>query len=738
MGNDPAADHTPTSADKAPSADDQSRLSATSMFAAVPADPPVTPSTTPPVASSAVPVPPDPPAATPPPPSAPPGMPVVHEVVFQSPGSASSQNSASILSALRSLASDEKVPAVELPPSSFAKSDPLPPRPDSTATFVQSPASAGFTQLLHALSEKPAAPPSAPPPQPQAKPTPAPAQTQTQTQTQTPSSSAASFTRLLRALDADSAHQPALHEDTAPVPAPAFPPAPPTQVLKPAQPASETIAASPTPLADAPTMAFQSPAIQHPLASEPKLEPTPSSAASFTQLFQAIAPEATKISNRPIPAASPAPPPDAPKSSGSFTQLFQAIDSPSSPSPLPAPATTIQPAVPPLPQAPAGSFTQLFQAIDPPNVPSTPVPSAPQAAKPLPPEEHSPGSFTQLFQTVDPPAAPIPPVAAPTPTPPLAKPAPAAQSGASFTELFRAIDPSEAPAPPKPAPFQPLSNMAAVPATTPEPQPASTFTQMFRAADNATPSAPSSRPAQSWSQAPQPQAGSIPPPFPSAPFTPEPERSEASNLTQLLRTLDQSGTAPEPLSPPPAPRPDAFTSLYGERQQSMTTPVERMQSTPVPNFTQPPRTEVTPQGNSIPSEPPPGGSSDFTRIIQASSLREQALKRGEQPIEAAKPAAPPAAPPAQPQMPAFPPAAAPQFPHPSVLPPLNFSHGGMTPQAQPFKPATPNINPAQWMPPEPPPQAPAAPTQPLLPLILIGVIFVLIVVLVGVIFLLKH
>jgi hypothetical protein len=162
-----------------------------------------------------------------------------------------------------------------------------------------------------------------------------------------------------------------------------------------------------------------------------------------------------------------------------------------------------------------------------------------------------------------------------------------------------------------------------------------------------------------------------------------------------------------------------------------------MQSAPAPNFSQPPSTQIGP-GSSIPSEPPPAsGSSDFTRIIQASSLREQALKRGEQPIEAAKPAAPP---PAQPQMqmPAFPAAAAPQFPHPSVLPPLNFGHGGMTPQAQPFKPAAPNINPAQWMPPEPPPPTPAAPTQPLLPLILIGIIFVLIVVLVAVVFLLKH
>jgi hypothetical protein len=171
----------------------------------------------------------------------------------------------------------------------------------------------------------------------------------------------------------------------------------------------------------------------------------------------------------------------------------------------------------------------------------------------------------------------------------------------------------------------------------------------------------------------------------------------------------------------------------------MTTPVERMQSTPsAPNFNQPPGTEFAAPGQSVTPQPASQpGSSDFTRIIQASSLREQALKRGEQSVEAVKPAAPPVPPPAQPQMPGFPPAA-PQFPHPSVLPPMNFHHGNMTPAAQSFKPPAPNLNPAQWMPPEPPPPAPTATAQPLLPLILIGVIFILIVVLVAVVFLLKR
>jgi hypothetical protein len=747
MGYDPAEDRSPGSDDKTPSAEDQSKLSATGMFAAVPADPPAAPATAPPViaaAASAAPVPPEPPAVSPP--ASQPGMPVVHEVVFPSSTPGASESSGSILSSLRALAADEKSRVAELPSSAFVKSEPSAPKPDASATFVQSPASAGFTQLLRALSEKPGTQQAPPASQLPAPPTPEP--------TQTPSSSAASFTRLLRALDVDSAARPASAADTAPIPGRVESPArsaPASDIWKPAQSQPEvqrepeTIAASPTPFADAPTTIFQSPTIDRAPASAPKVEPTPSSAGSFTQLFEAIAPEATKAADRPAPAADkppvPAPSPDVAQSSGSFTQLFKAIDSSPHPTPSPAPATTIQPAA----QASPGTFTQLFHAIDP-GSQSTQAPPAPQAsAKPLPPEEHSPGSFTQLFQAVDPAAAPTPapPLAPATPLP--AKPAfnpPAVQSGGSFTELFRAIDPSDTPPPPKPASFQPLSNMAAAPATTPEPQPASSFTQMFRAADSATPATPTVRPAQSWSQAPQSQPGVIPPSFPSAPFTPEPQPSESSNLTQFLRTLDQSGTSPEPPIPPPASRPDAFTSLYGERQP-MTTPVERMQSAPAPNFSQPPRTEFAGPGSSIPSESPQAsGSSDFTRIIQASSLREQALKRGEQSIEAARPATPSAPPPAQPQMPAFPSATAPQFPHPSVLPPVNFGHGGMTPQAQPFKPAAPhiNVNPAQWMPPEPPPPAPApaARTQPLLPLILIGIIFVLVVVLVAVVFLMKH
>jgi hypothetical protein len=747
MEHDPAAGASSGSDNKPASPEDQSKVSATGMFDVVPAaGPPVAPSVPAPV--------PGPPA-----PSAPPAqpsfqaveIPVVHEVVFPASG-VGAEGSPSILSTLRNLAADEKVRAAELPPSSFVKSELPPPKPDPANTFVKSPASAGFTQLLQAISEKPAAPSVAPPPSPPPIQTnPAPSQV---------SSSAASFTRILRALDADQASPP-----TPPVTPPAqveplrqeaqtrytMPPAEShaTSVLRTPEPAAKS-----TPPPAAPTAVFQSPFIHPVSASEPEIEPPPS-AGSFTQLFQALDPKAPDQPAQPAPTAqpspiSPLPPPsaDSPKSPGTFTQFFSAIDPPIPPAPsAPTLATAIHQsaATPPPPADPAaGSFTQLFQAIDQGSpAAKTPLRPEPQSpAMPAVPEPHSPGSFTQLFQAVgssatEPPPAPAPRSFNPSPTPANTHPTP---PGGSFTELFRAIDPGTNPQPPAPIAQRPPSTMATVPGNNPEPQPPSSFTQIFRAIEGTPPPSAAEYPLQTWGQAPQSQSAPIVPP-PYAPPVHEAPHSEGSNLTQLLRNLDQSGSV-EPPPPSPAKKPDAFTSLYGERQSPINQ-VERMQSaSPATNVGQPPRTDFAAvPGRTAPPDSPVGGASDFTRIIQASSLREQALKQGEQSIEAPKAAAPaaPAAPiPSQPQIPGFPGAAPPQFPHPSVLPPLNFGQGGAMPPAQPFR--AQNLAPPQWMPPAPQPPAPAplAKAQPLLPLILIGIIFLLIVVLVAVIFLMKR
>jgi hypothetical protein len=712
MGQDPAEDRASGSDDRKAAADDQGRISATSMFAAVPADPPAAP----PVATSPVPPPPAPRPVDPP---SSPKMPVVHQVVFPSPGALPSDN-ASILSTLRSLAAEEKVPAAELPPSALAKRDLPEAKPEATASFVQSPASAGFTQLLRALSEKPPSepPPSTPLPPVQASPA-------------LSSSSSASFTRLLRALDDERVAQSTPSEAAASVPAPTEPivrPMPTPIVELTPKPAER----EPLTMDVAPTMVFP---VQPPPPSAPRPDTSAASAsASFTQLFQTATPEAADQQTAVFKKPPVAPPPVAPKQSGSFTELFRAIDS--SPNPPPSSTTPTPPASPP-----EGGFTQLFQTVDSrPASPSTSASPAPSAAtQPLVSDE--PGSFTQLFQAVG-----SGPVNASSPVAPsganlagTSPTAPPPHSAGSFTELFRAIDPSASSPPQEPVLPMPLSPMAAVPAPASEPQPGSSFTQIFRAVEGTVPAPATVRSPQSWDQVPQPQGG-FSPSFNPVPLTPDPQPSDASNLTQLLRTLDP-GSAPEPPNPPSPSRPDAFTSLYGERQP-IAAPVERMQSTlATPNFNQPPRTEFAASPRNTPSEPAPpsGGASDFTRIIQASSLREQALRVGEQPIEAAKQATPPAPPPPPPQMPGYPPVAG-QFPHPNVLPPLNFGHGSPVQPAQSFKPAAPNLAPPQWMPPEPPPPpvAPATKTPQLLPLVLIGIIFVLIVVLVAVIFLLKR
>jgi hypothetical protein len=750
MGHDSTADDNPKSDEKPGPTDDGSKVSATSMFAAIPAaDAPAVPS----VDSSPVTARPEAPSPKSPP-SPQPGMPVVHEVVFPSPGSRPSEGSASILSTLRSLAADEKVRAAELPPASYVTNEPPPAKPNAAASsvqsqatpgadvsFVQSPVSVGFTELLRALSETPAPPPVSPPPPVETNPSP-------------PPSSANSFTRLLRALDAKSGAPPTASADAVSISKRAEPAA--HQMPAPLPGAEDATALtrrepgvtamSPAPAA-APTAAFPSPPIRRTPASEPKVEPPPPSVGSFTQLFQALdrggSDRHAPVSETP-PATAAASPSDASKSAGSFTDLFQAIDSDNSTASSPVGPVAAIPSASTAPvtsATPSGDgLTQMFQAIDRGNASSSaPVISGSATEKAsVAPEAQSAESFTQLFRAIESGPSNVPPVVAPASAnspPNMPSIAPAAPSGASFTELFRAIDPDAGTSTPPPTPPVLPSSMAVAPAAH-EVQPADSFTQMFRAVDSVgTPGSEPSRSPQSWGQTPPPQGA--PPPRSANPLVAD-QRSDGSSLTQLLRTLDQSDAVPDAPNPTPVQPPGPFTSIYGERSPAGNQ-VERMQPAPAtPNFSQP--ADVASPGRSVLSEPAASacGSSDFTRILQASSMREQALKRGEQPIEPPQQAAPANPPAVQPQMPGFP-VGAPQFPHSNVLPPLNLGHGSATPSVQSFKGA-PSLAPPQWMPPAPPPPTPApvTKTQPLLPLVLIGIIFVLVVVLVAVVFLFKH
>ena len=81
---------------------------------------------------------------------------------------------------------------------------------------------------------------------------------------------------------------------------------------------------------------------------------------------------------------------------------------------------------------------------------------------------------------------------------------------------------------------------------------------IFGAIEGNPPPSAAENPPQAWGQVPQSQSAPIVPP-PYAPPVSEAPRSEGSNLTQLLRNLDQSGSVesllhPLPKNPTPSPR----------------------------------------------------------------------------------------------------------------------------------------------------------------------------------------
>jgi len=252
--------------------------------------------------------------------------------------------------------------------------------------------------------------------------------------------------------------------------------------------------------------------------------------------------------------------------------------------------------------------------------------------------------------------------------------------------------------------------------------------------------------ARSWEQPPAPAERPAAPDYRASSPLPADGRgssapsSDASVLNQLLRALEQSDSAARPgasplpaqlPSSPPAQPPGAFTGIYGVREQGGSQADRLPASTPAPapdafifgDFAQRP-----------PVEPAGGGVSEFTRIVQASSLREQALQRGEQAAAAAAPAQ-------QAATPAAGPARLPAFPSTSVLPPVQF--GASIPQPTPPVAGMPSLTPPPWTPPQAP-QPPAAPAPPankaqqILPIVLIGVICVLVIALVAVIFTMKR
>jgi len=191
------------------------------------------------------------------------------------------------------------------------------------------------------------------------------------------------------------------------------------------------------------------------------------------------------------------------------------------------------------------------------------------------------------------------------------------------------------------------------------------------------------------------------------PFEPASQSGPKESVTQLLRRLDSPVSKPEPI---PEPRPSApvsrggsggLTEIFASLDQPMDsgfktgTPAQGMpQSGSGPAPWEQPSSATNMNQRTVPAAPAPpvsSGPSEFTRILDASRIREMGLRGGQSagaPASSTVPVQPPAAPamPAAPQMPSYPMPAAPQMggmpagAHPGSIP---GSHPGSIPGAYP-------------------------------------------------------
>lgn len=499
----------------------------------------------------------------------------------------------------------------------------------------------------------------------------------------------------------------------------------------------------------------------------------------FTELLRTLGNES------PTPAAKEAPRPETPRSETSrppadsgFTSLLQTLGtSQTPPAPVASPSPRpVQPVVGSTPSHPSpGGFTELLRAAP---MPGSEIESrqvtASERTAPMPlvtnpvatgpkvtsPEVTSPGSITQLFGTLGNAEG------TPSTEPPANRETqvPSAGSAGSFTRML-SLEQQSAPVAP---PYRE------------EPRPAAGGLDY-----SLPPAAP--KPAQagrdSFSPAQLPQT-------PSVPSTPP---GSGVGITRLIQMLDEPSkpysppVESVPLSTPRAAEPGIWTQTFA----SLATPSEpAVQAAREPDWSLPPAVPTAPAYpvshppqyppvanppvmNQPPAAPAPSGPSEFTRILDASRMREMSREvamRGGTGAEAFSPPPPPQSPapapqfaaPAPPPMPSYPiapPAPPPMqglgaMPQPGGFPPpqppaypMQYGQqaGGMPPMGaglpqQPgmYVPAAPPMPAAPQLPPVKPPELGAQKLQMYL-LIMGGVIIVLlIIILVTVIFLMKH
>jgi hypothetical protein len=541
---------------------------------------------------------------------------------------------------------------------------------------------------------------------------------------------------------------------------------------------------------------------EKPAAAGPGSQTGGQGSSGFTELLRTLGSDASAVA--PAARATPAPEmrPAAPVSG--FTSLLQTLNAaqtPTAPMPIPTiPARAIQPEAPPVPVEPpraapasgGGGFTELLRATDLAG-PDQVIPHAPPASSwgaPLggattPVEEKKPGAFTQMFQNLGSadasPAvnssAPIPTESKPgaftqmfaslgnaetSPAMSSSAPRPAEGEPGSFTQLFGGVGSAESIAPAQ-APIETRESSGSGPGS---------FTRMLSIEPPSVPSAatyreeppplpgrmdyaqtPSKPDANAAGPAGQlsgdPFAREVPeslPPMESAPAT------GSVGITRLLQILDEpaQATAPMTPSPPAAPPAAAGPGLWTQTFEALAKPGAAAAAPPAAPSWAPPAAPAPPPVSQFAPQAAPAasaasGPSEFTRILDASKLREMAMRGGANAAESAA-AAPRQAGPGAPGIPGFP-VSAPsvQVSGPQVS---GFSAQPPSISASPPQMNAPQV-PGMYMPqmppapaPQPPavkpPEAPPNKLQAFVPLLLVAIIVLLVVILVVVIFLMKH
>ena len=470
------------------------------------------------------------------------------------------------------------------------------------------------------------------------------------------------------------------------------------------------------------------------------------------------------------------------KPGGGFTELLRTLEVEM---PSATAAAKVAPAPEPRPAAQDSGFTSLLRTLgaEEPAVtaPAQPtkiaqaatvftqeeprrVPPGPsQAPGPVPDPAPSAGGFTELLRAA--------PGADPMMTYPLGAraataPPPAENKPGSFTQLFGALGGSETP---------PSARLPSEPVSSPGGD-AGSFTRMLSieppAVQAEMPRFEGNRPAAdrlNYGLAPEPgqPAGASSAPFSPQPFSePEPApiapQSGGVGITRLIQMLDEPSKAPMPPreAPPVSPSPGTGPGVWTQTFASLSTPSDPpAPAAKAPDWAAPPAAAypASPEARPAPSfteaavsaPPAASGPSEFTRILDASRMRELGMRGGQAAgAESAVPspqfspslpaAVPPVAPPAAGMQGGGAMARPAVYPPPVPQAPGIYAPTPQVPQAPGMYVPAPAVPSAPAAPPPKPAQPAAGGLQQLVPILLIVVIVLLIVLIVTVVFLMKH